>query len=118
MSKASKITLAVVVLILLGLAGAGYVYYQNQQKIQQISNFDECVKAGYPILETYPEQCKTPDGRSFIKKTFEDYIKKKYIPPSTGCLNLCGDEICQEIVCQAVGCPCPETKQSCGQDCK
>lgn len=33
-----------------------------------IDSFEECVAAGYPILETYPEQCKTPDGKSFTKK--------------------------------------------------
>lgn len=34
-----------------------------------ISNLEECVSAGYPVLETYPRQCRTPDG-----KTFRDYI--------------------------------------------
>lgn len=34
------------------------------------------------------------------------------------CKNLCGDGICQEIVCLAIGCPCPETKESCPQDCR
>src|SRR3989344_4173501 len=34
-----------------------------------VTNFEECVKAGYPILETYPEQCRTPDGRSFAQST-------------------------------------------------
>lgn len=33
------------------------------------------------------------------------------------CKNLCGDGICQEIVCMAVGCPCPETPETCPQDC-
>ncbi len=33
------------------------------------------------------------------------------------CKNQCGDGVCQEIVCQAVGCPCSETKVSCPQDC-
>jgi len=33
------------------------------------------------------------------------------------CKNLCGDGICQEIVCMAVGCPCAETKESCPEDC-
>ncbi len=33
------------------------------------------------------------------------------------CKNLCGDGTCQEIVCMAIGCPCPETKESCPQDC-
>ena len=31
--------------------------------------------------------------------------------------DLCGDGQCQEIVCEAVGCPCAETAQSCPQDC-
>ncbi len=34
------------------------VFEDNQEDIK---NFDECVKAGYPILETYPLQCKTDD---------------------------------------------------------
>ncbi len=31
------------------------------------SSFDECVAAGYPILESYPRQCKTPDGKTFVE---------------------------------------------------
>lgn len=34
------------------------------------------------------------------------------------CEDLCGDGICQEIVCMAQGCPCPETPDTCPQDCK
>ncbi|MCX6746293.1 MAG: hypothetical protein NTX00_04755 [Candidatus Parcubacteria bacterium] len=33
------------------------------------------------------------------------------------CKNLCGDGVCQEIVCLAIGCPCSETPDSCPQDC-
>lgn len=33
------------------------------------------------------------------------------------CQNLCGDDICQKTVCLGSGCPCPETDQSCPQDC-
>lgn len=35
-----------------------------------------------------------------------------------GCKDLCGDGICQRVVCAAVGCPCPETEESCPQDCR
>jgi hypothetical protein len=31
-----------------------------------VTSFDECAKL-YPVVETYPEQCKTPDGKSFTK---------------------------------------------------
>ncbi|HAI74411.1 MAG TPA: hypothetical protein DCS28_02035 [Candidatus Moranbacteria bacterium] len=33
------------------------------------------------------------------------------------CKNLCGDGNCDETVCMATGCPCPETEESCSQDC-
>jgi hypothetical protein len=32
-----------------------------------IGNFTDCVRAGYPVLETFPAQCKAPDGRTFIE---------------------------------------------------
>lgn len=34
------------------------------------------------------------------------------------CEDRCGDGICQEIVCMAIGCPCPETPETCPEDCK
>ncbi len=33
------------------------------------------------------------------------------------CKDLCGNGRCEEIVCQAEGCPCAENKASCPQDC-
>ena len=33
------------------------------------------------------------------------------------CKDQCGDGDCQEMVCQAIGCPCSETEESCPQDC-
>lgn len=33
-----------------------------------IDSFEDCVRAGYPVAESYPEQCFTPDGRSFTRQ--------------------------------------------------
>ncbi|HLD64319.1 MAG TPA: Gmad2 immunoglobulin-like domain-containing protein [Candidatus Peribacteraceae bacterium] len=33
-----------------------------------IDSFEDCVAAGYPIMESYPEQCRTPDGRTFVRQ--------------------------------------------------
>ncbi|MDP3947701.1 MAG: DUF5667 domain-containing protein [bacterium] len=33
--------------------------------VPEIKNFEECVKAGNPVLESFPPQCKTRDGRMF-----------------------------------------------------
>lgn len=32
-----------------------------------ITSFDDCAAAGYPVLESYPRQCKTPEGKSFTE---------------------------------------------------
>ena len=32
-----------------------------------INNFEECVAAGNQVLESYPRQCQTKDGRNFVE---------------------------------------------------
>jgi len=32
-----------------------------------ITNFNECVEAGYEIMESYPRKCRTSDGETFIE---------------------------------------------------
>lgn len=34
---------------------------------ENINSFEECVEAGYAVMESYPEQCSTPDGRTFTR---------------------------------------------------
>ncbi len=38
----------------------------NTQK-SNVTNFEECAKAGYPVMESYPRQCRTPDGKNFVE---------------------------------------------------
>ncbi len=33
---------------------------------KHIDTFEKCKAAGYPIMESYPEQCKSPDGHIFM----------------------------------------------------
>lgn len=46
---------------------AGYFVLPDKEVTKEITTFEECAAAGYPIMESYPEQCRTPDGRSFIR---------------------------------------------------
>lgn len=55
------------------VAGGGYIYF-NQQKLADIQNFDSCAGAGFPVMESYPAQCKTPDGR-FFTEVIDQVIK-------------------------------------------
>lgn len=33
----------------------------------QINDFESCVNAGFPVIETYPEKCMTDSGELFVK---------------------------------------------------
>ncbi|MDP2365629.1 MAG: hypothetical protein Q8M94_17920, partial [Ignavibacteria bacterium] len=68
-----------------------------------------CIDPSTGECAVYPDACSTP------KPCRSCSIE---ISPDTGCKNLCGDGICQEIVCMAIGCPCPETLKTCPEDCK
>lgn len=65
MSKNIKLIAIFVVLL---IAGVIVWKYQKISKIQKIKSFEECAQAGYPIMESYPEQCRTPNGRTFTKQ--------------------------------------------------
>lgn len=41
-----------------------------------VLSFKDCEKANYPVLEIYPRQCKTPDGRTFAEEISEKITYK------------------------------------------
>ncbi|MCI0597503.1 hypothetical protein L0Y34_00280 [Candidatus Parcubacteria bacterium] len=61
--------LLVVSLVFGGAVGyfLGYDHGFERTKQANISSFAECAAAGYPIMESYPEQCLTPDGKHFVR---------------------------------------------------
>ena len=48
-----------------------------------IDSFITCVDAGYPVMESYPRQCRTPDGQTFVEEIEDD---------GTGAGAFCGGE--------------------------
>lgn len=62
----SILILPLVILVLIVIAVFTVTYYQDQG-LEQVTDFDSCALAGYPIMESYPEQCITPDGRTFMR---------------------------------------------------
>jgi len=64
-----------------GIIFAEWNYYQKEivnlnsftkikmpERKEIITNFNECIARGYPILEFYPRQCKNPDGKTFFEE--------------------------------------------------
>lgn len=59
----SRALLGGIILIVLAL---GVLLYMKGGTVQTITSFEECKAAGYPIMESFPEQCRTPDGKLFV----------------------------------------------------
>jgi len=59
-----------IIVLLIVLFGVGVfigIQRAETKKIQQINSFEACAQL-YPVMESYPEQCRTPDGRNFVKQ--------------------------------------------------
>ncbi|OGG05077.1 hypothetical protein A2Z33_07400 [Candidatus Gottesmanbacteria bacterium RBG_16_52_11] len=59
--------IAFLILLFLVIAGIYGIYLVNRSRLSAVNTFDECVSMGYPILESYPRKCITPDGRSLTE---------------------------------------------------
>jgi hypothetical protein len=63
----------VIVLGVAIIAAVGWYVYQRQNKEGEpkqpaITNFEECKTAGYPVAESYPEQCHA-NGQLYVNET-------------------------------------------------
>jgi glyoxylase-like metal-dependent hydrolase (beta-lactamase superfamily II) len=39
-------------------------------ELSSITNFEECIAAGNPAMESHPRQCRTDDGKHFVEEIF------------------------------------------------
>ncbi len=69
---------AVIGLAVILLCIAFYFIYQSSKQAN-ITSFDECVKDGNPVLESYPAQCKTKDGKHFTQDIGNELEKQDKI---------------------------------------
>lgn len=53
--------------ILVVIAGTIGYFVNKQQIIKNISSFEACAAAGYPIMDSYPPRCAVPGGKSFTQ---------------------------------------------------
>jgi hypothetical protein len=64
--KRSALIVFIIFDVLVVALAAWFFYQQSTKPPADINSYADCVAAGYPIQESYPEQCRTPDGKSFI----------------------------------------------------
>jgi len=71
MSKKTIFIIFVIVLIVAAL-GLWFIMKKAVAPAPKITNFEECAAAGYPVIESYPRQCRTPNGKTFAEKVPEN----------------------------------------------
>jgi hypothetical protein len=61
------------IFILVFLVAAAYFISSMRKKpAVRVTSFEECTQAGYPVMQSYPEQCTTPQGKIFMKQVIEE----------------------------------------------
>lgn len=58
-------------LLIIAIAVVGglsvFYYIWQQQQFSRITSYEECVKAGLPVMESYPPRCRVPNGKIFTQ---------------------------------------------------
>ncbi len=70
MNQLKNVIIIVLLLVVAGLVFALLPKENNEENgnddaFANVTDFASCIEAGGALLETFPEQCRTPDGRSF-----------------------------------------------------
>ncbi len=103
MSNKNIIIISVAVVVLL-VAYFVFALSSKKDTVPVISNFEECVVAGNPIMETYPEQCVTEDGRVFVRKIDDSetsQIDDSIVLPFDPTEELTPEEVVSEILARS-----------------
>jgi hypothetical protein len=76
MKKYSNLLIAFVVLV--AVVGGFFYFFlrRDAEPVATVFDFESCAAAGYPVMETYPEQCKTPAGQIFTRNLIGNASEK------------------------------------------
>jgi len=78
--KKILIYILIAALIIVGLAAA---WKLTRSTAPIVTNFEQCVSAGYPVQESYPERCTTPEGKTFTRDIGNEFEKSDLITIET-----------------------------------
>jgi len=46
---------------------SGFIWCRVESRLAAIEDFDTCAAAGYPVMESFPPQCRPPAARTFVE---------------------------------------------------
>lgn len=79
--------LIITILLILGIIAYVIIDNNGRANASKITTFDECVAAGFPVMESYPRQCRASSGEVFVEEvdgvgivsTPKDLVENKQI---------------------------------------
>ena len=74
-----KKILPFIILVIVVIVAVSVFAKIRTASIPPVTNYEECVKGGNIILDSYPPQCKTSDGKSFTQDIGNELEKKDLI---------------------------------------
>lgn len=78
MQRGYSLIILIVVFGVLAVISGGFYFYLESKKVI-IDSFEACAKK-YPVLESYPEQCNTPDGKHFVREISDEEKQNLVLP--------------------------------------
>jgi len=106
--KNLSLVLAIVVLGVVFIAG-----WQESKSIVSIGNFDECVSAGNPAMESYPRQC-IANGKTFIEDIEIKCTSEQ--KEADECIQVY-QPVCASVNVECIKAPCNPVKQTFSNSC-
>lgn len=58
-----KVFLVLIVIMVFMLSGCSAINENTQ-----VNDFESCVSAGFPVMESYPRQCRGPTGQVYVEQ--------------------------------------------------
>lgn len=83
----------------------------------KITNFDECIAAGNPAMESYPRQCRA-NGVTFVEDISDDVID---CTPEQREADACAEiyqPVCATVNVQCIRAPCEPVKETFSNACE
>jgi len=79
-----NIIIGILVVVVIALVAGIFIFdiFRAQSPDVQpsvVTSFEECAAAGNPIMESYPRQCSTPDGKHFTENIGNELDKSDLI---------------------------------------
>lgn len=70
----------ILLILLIGILLISFIlFHQKNIFKEKIDSFEECLSAGYPVMESYPRQCMVPNGKSFTEDIGNELEKQDLI---------------------------------------